>query len=320
MPAPQPDDPLVAARLQDRMRLRADWDMLRSQNPHLHAPQAAAMLGVPEAALTACRIGSGAIRLAPDPAALLAPATGWRRVLLAHGSAAGVSLAIGRLDSVAASGGRIRLEGAHVVTDIAAGAVAHAFWFIDQDAMHGRTRSLQLFDRAGRDVLKLLVLHRAAAAEAEAHLARFRLPDDLEAGPFDPEADTPPGPAAGAWAGPARLLPGAPGALLRRALEALPAFGEPVAIISFSATGAQTLRGRVAHVRQDAAMVHVHEQDIRMHLRPQAMQSAALFEGESGRAGLVFHAASGPALALSPVAHEEAFVAWAGGLLPAETA
>jgi putative heme degradation protein len=146
--------------------LLAAWRDLTAKHPHLHTPQAALMLGVPEAALIAARLGTGAIALQPDVGALLATASQWRRVLIAVRSAAGVWLGFDHIDGVETQDW-ISLQGRSVITaKVRASAVAHAFWFEDEDDMHGRTQSLQLFNDAGRDVAKVLILHKSAAQDA----------------------------------------------------------------------------------------------------------------------------------------------------------
>ena len=51
------------------------WRNLVRTHDHLHLPQIAIHLGVPEAALVAARIGTGAVRLVPDLVRVLEPIT-----------------------------------------------------------------------------------------------------------------------------------------------------------------------------------------------------------------------------------------------------
>jgi hypothetical protein len=65
--------------------LRLAWADLVAGNAHLHGPEVAQRLGVPEAAMLAARIGHGATELVPDLAALLRPCGQWGKLLLACG-------------------------------------------------------------------------------------------------------------------------------------------------------------------------------------------------------------------------------------------
>ncbi len=261
-------------RARQALQLRAAWEELKAAHHHLHSPQAAAMLGVPEGALTACRVGDGATRLAAEPFALLAPIRQWRRVLIAHSSAAGVNLLIGEIADIAQTGDCIRLTGAHIDTAFSAVSVADAFWFIEQDDAHGRTRSLQFFDAEGRDVLKVLIMHRTAATGAAAHFAPFTHPDQtpggeftgiLPADRFSPDRSV---------AGLAEPLAANPSELFAATITALPQAGEAVRFTTYGDSAQQTAIGCVSHVRRDERMVHIHEQDIRMHLRPGGVDGA----------------------------------------------
>jgi len=82
-------------RLLDPDLLRAAWDNLLASHTRIHPPEAARLLDIPEAALTACRIGSGAVRLRPALPELLQNIDSWGRVLCAFSNACGVHMPLG---------------------------------------------------------------------------------------------------------------------------------------------------------------------------------------------------------------------------------
>lgn len=69
---PHANSTLGAFFLSNPDALRVAWADLVAQHPHLHGPEVALRLGVPEAAMIAARIGHGAVELVPDLSAVLA--------------------------------------------------------------------------------------------------------------------------------------------------------------------------------------------------------------------------------------------------------
>lgn len=298
------DLPAPAQLLDDPRLLAEAWERLKASRHHLHAPEAARLLGVPEAALVASRLGQGALRLPADPALILASAHQWRRVLVALGSALGVHLSLDPVRLEGGAGATLRLVGPHLESAFDASRVAHVFWFVDVDDSHGRTRSLQMFDAAGEAVIKLFIFHKTAAAAAGKTFAA--LAAGIPQTPFQP----------GAAAGPARtVLPGAarPAPAVRQALPgpapeafrqlfaALDGSHGPLCVTLEASHAWQRHTGPITHARADAAMVHLHEQDLRAHLRIGAVTSAVAEMDASGVVcSLVFGAVDGSQLRLEP--------------------
>ena len=302
----------IAARLANPEALRQDWEHLRASRPHLHNPEAARILGVPEAALIASRLGSGAIRLPVDPLEILTPIAEWRRVLVAVHNALGVSLALGQIGDVRQVGDAIRLTGDHLHTEFSAASVANAFWFVEVDENHGRTRSLQFSDASGQDIAKVFLFHKTAAAAAE---RRFKaLAEQIEQAAFTPVGAPDPG---GLFT-PDRELPGVveqlptPGPQAFRAVfDRLGALKAEVCIETFALRASQRFRGRVTHARIDEVMVHLHEPDIRMHLRPNVLQGVQVRRLDGRPFAVEFTDAHGLSLRLSSPDNAQAFGEWA---------
>jgi putative heme degradation protein len=308
--APSPTE--ASLRLEDPNKLLGDWEALKATRHHLHNPEAARLLGVPEAALIASRLGSGAIRLPPDPFLILKGISKWHRVLVAVHNNLGVSLAIGKVEQVEQDGDAIRLTGAHLKTEFSASSVANAFWFIDVDEGHGRTRSLQFSDAAGDDIIKIFVFHKTAAAIAERGFKE--LAETIDQAPFvgakvelSPSVFSPTTHRVGALEPISTPAPQA----FETTFAALEKSTDEVVIETFAARASQRFTGRITHARIDPFMTHLHEQDIRMHLRPTALTSAAVLKEQGHITAFEFHDAYGLALRLSGNDQNQAFKNWA---------
>jgi putative heme iron utilization protein len=163
-------------------RLRADPDALvaarealLATGAHLHAPEIAARLGVPEAAVAAARVGREAIELASDLEAILAPLAEWSKVLVAMRSAFGVALCLGRFSPPSHQDGRLRLESPDHVATLASAAVDRVYLLEEHDAMHGHSLSLNAFDAEGEALLRVFLLSKEGRAQAQPHFERYRL-------------------------------------------------------------------------------------------------------------------------------------------------
>lgn len=275
------------ARLADPVRLKSDWETLLASRHHLHAPEAARLLDVPEAALVASRIGSGATRLVPDLKQVLAPVSEWGRVLCAFSNACGVHMPLGAVEASSANGA-LRLSGEHMDAEIDASAVKDAYLFIDSDESHGNTRSVQFFDEAGDSVMKVFIFHKTRFLESERHFERLAHADQSLTvnpglpgpGDFDAEAASttqdPDGqPLTGEVREEIASLLRAPGQI------ELELVGDHARV---------TWRGAISGARIDDAMFHLHEPDVRSHLRyapvtglAQARSGALVLSGDEGR-------------------------------------
>ncbi|MFZ4071772.1 MAG: ChuX/HutX family heme-like substrate-binding protein [Caulobacterales bacterium] len=259
----------TSSLLENPDALLAAWRDLMAKHHHLHNPQAAMILGVPEAALIAARVGDGAMALQPDVGALLATASQWRRVLIAVRSAAGVWLGFDHIDGFEARDW-ITLQGQSFITaKLRADAVAHAFWFEDEDDMHGRTQSLQLFDAAGRDVAKVLILHKSAAEEARARFQTLALPHQNRALTL-----TSPGAAA-------RPAPSQASHALFAFMRALDRFPDDLIFENGHADAAGTYRGPIESTSYDEMTAHAYAMSLKLHLRPMGVQTARIAADEA---------------------------------------
>lgn len=243
------------------------WRALLATGRHLHAPDIARELDVSEAALVAARIGQGAVRLSPSPAALLERLSECGRVLCAFSNASGVLMPLGHTSLQMDAGGLLTLSGDHMTASLDAGAVAEVFLFEDSDPNHGSSRSLQFFDEAGAPIVKVFIFHkgnfRAVSPHflALAHDDQSRVPrPESVASAFDPLN--------------ASLLADAqcdelsakdPQSLLEPFFAE--ADGVPVQIEAVARHALVLWRGCVTKPAFRGGMLHLHETDLRAHLR-----------------------------------------------------
>jgi hypothetical protein len=173
---PSPRDASPGAAF-DPSALRAAWTDLLSRSPHLHGPEAAARLGVPEADLLASRIGDGVEELAPDLPALLDGCDGWGKLLVAVRNGLGVALSIidGCRASAGADGVVLVADGVAVRADASAASVAVAYLFEDHDA-HGHTVSVNWFDARGDVVGRVFLMSKSGRERALPRLRRLASP------------------------------------------------------------------------------------------------------------------------------------------------
>lgn len=165
-----PDE--AAALLADPPRLHARWRALLAEHHHLHGPEAAALLGVPEAALLASATGRGNRPLAGALADILAPVAGWGRVLLAARNGLGVHLNVMAQAHIEAAASEIELRGEQHAARLSTSGIARIDLFEENDA-HGRTLSLNWFDAAGHAIGRLFLMSKEGRELAAPHLARF---------------------------------------------------------------------------------------------------------------------------------------------------
>lgn len=161
-----------AALLADPPRLYARWRALLAEHHHLHGPEAAALLRVPEAALLASATGRGNQPLAGALTDILAPVAGWGRVLLAARNALGVHLNVMAQACVEAAPGGLQLSGEQHEIRLATRGIARIDLFEENDA-HGRTLSLNWFDAAGHAIGRLFLMSKEGREVAVPHLAGF---------------------------------------------------------------------------------------------------------------------------------------------------
>ncbi len=161
-----------AALLADPPRLYARWRALLAEHHHLHGPEAAALLGVPEAALMASATGRGNRPLAGALTDILAPVAGWGRVLLAARNGLGVHLNVMAQANIEVAASEIELRGEQHEARLATSGIARVDLFEENDA-HGRTLSLNWFDAAGHAIGRLFLMSKEGREVAAPHLAGF---------------------------------------------------------------------------------------------------------------------------------------------------
>jgi|GEM_PF-5781348 len=156
-------DPVVLRS--DPQALMAAWAGLLQKHEHLHQPQAAAMLDVPEACLVAAQLGKAATRLEGDPAEILSAISGFGKLLIAVPHHAGVLIGIARPVRFSLDGKRFVLTDGFTTLSVAADSIDQMYTVIEHDGMHGRERHLQVFDAHGDGLFKLLVLYKRNEAD-----------------------------------------------------------------------------------------------------------------------------------------------------------
>lgn len=258
---------------EDEMGLSNDPDLLKErvkalieEHKHIHPPEIARMLSVPEASLVASAIGAGATRLVPDPAKVLAGITDWGSVLCVFGSECGSFMPLGHVDSIEFSDSTFHLKGGHLDAEIETASIVDAYLFVEQDDMHGKTRTLQFFDGVGDPVLKVYIFHKTKFKEALKEFEslvienqdRIFTPHDIAAPIFDPQHVS------------AQADPDTETLVEINSEELLTTFLEKDALFEIECLtrhARAVWTGSLRKIRIDEKMLHMHEEDIRAHLR-----------------------------------------------------
>ena len=251
-------------RLRDPDRLWSDWKILAGQHPHLHAPQAAALMDVPEAALVAARIGSGAVQLSADIASLLSPISGWGRVLWAGSNAAGVVMPLGHA-TIRRDMQCLTVSSNGFVGQIDPETVRYAYLFENHDDNHGHSKSLQFFDAAGAAILKVFIFHKTRFNTAKDHFLAFTSASQAQTfSPSCPETS-----AFDAERGSTRTDPDEASLTgdVRAVVAAELSHGGTVELEHISECARIVWTGQPVTPRFDDTMFHFHQADLRAHLR-----------------------------------------------------
>jgi hypothetical protein len=156
--------------------LRLAWAELVAGNAHLHGPEVAQRLGVPEAAMLAARIGHGATELVPDLAALLRPCGQWGKLLLAARNRLGVALMVMDDPQVTVDGDAVTLRTPQHLGQVGVQGAHRCFLFEERDH-HGHTLSLNWFDAEGHVIGRLFLMSKSGREVALPHLHTLVLPD-----------------------------------------------------------------------------------------------------------------------------------------------
>jgi hypothetical protein len=149
--------------------LLAQYRKLVDAHPHMHAPEAAARLGVSEAVLVAARVGHGALWLSTDLARLLGPLPQWGKVLIASRLRLGVVLSILYAQECVTDAESCLVTGPEHAIRIRREGIAGCVLLEDHDA-HGHTYSLNWFDAAGDAMGRVYLFSKGDRKAAIEHL------------------------------------------------------------------------------------------------------------------------------------------------------
>lgn len=248
------------------------WEELVRTQAHIHAPEVASRLGIAEAALVASRIGTGATRLSPDIRGILAPIDQCGRVLCAFSNECGVHMPLG-LVRTTVSNGRLFLTGDHMAAHVDMDAVKDAYLFVDQDESHGNTRSIQFFDAYGAPIVKIFIFHKAKFAAYQPYLDTFASPNQSREVSVSAEKSRG---SSGDGEGHRHSKPSGPEVAVcpKETFPELLNEGGQFEIGMISRHAVCRWHGQLSGIRTDDNMLHLHEADIRSHLRFAAMEAA----------------------------------------------
>jgi len=264
------------------------WRDLVRTHDHLHLPQIAVHLGVPEAALVAARIGTGAVRLVPDLARVLEPITEWRRVLVVCSTGLGVLMPMDFVKETGVSGVDLILEGDALHTRIDLASVTEVYLFEDRETGPGHSKTIQAFNGSGLPVLKISLFHKPSFRAAKAWTSTLA---------HECQSRT--------WK-PASPIPGRTDRVdidneqgqehfvlrLRESVAARQEFW----MEGYSPGAHVRWRGKLDGLRQDGPMVHLHQHSLRAHLNSARIVSAQASPADADTT--VYSGPDGPAVAI----------------------
>lgn len=250
--------------------LLARWHALKATHAHLHDPDAARLLGVPEAALFTARVGRGTTELTPDLPSILAPAEAWRRAFVVNRTAFGVAIHLLRAFQCRAAGTTLHIaaEEQSMVLDTAR---ARRCFYVDDDGEHGRVIGLAWFDATGTCLGKLLLRSKIGQDEARPHILQHALPDQVADNPFHAQetvtsaADLHHGADSPGWTSVE------PATAERSYIDLVLRYAEQGSggCLGFTGPGIHsTYTGVLTKTAQDLPWLHASSDDIKLHLRP----------------------------------------------------
>lgn len=155
--------------------LYASWQILRAEQPHLRARDAAALLSVSEAELTASRLTVDTVRLRPEWASLL-PALGELGQVMAltrNASCVHERKGVYREVTVAGNGQMGLVVSADIDLRLFLGGWASVF-AVEEPGPRGVLRSVQVFDQQGVAVHKVYLTEQSESAAWAPLVERFR--------------------------------------------------------------------------------------------------------------------------------------------------
>ncbi|MCZ4351203.1 hypothetical protein O4H61_01605 [Roseovarius aestuarii] len=247
----------------------AGWRALVATGAHVHLPQIAEHLKVPQAALLAARVGTGATRLQPDLAAVLRPIRDWHRVLLVASSELGVFMPMDHITNLTEDSTGLGLFGDTSSARIDPSLAHEVYIFEDNETGPGTSKSIQAFDGAGQSLLKVILFHKPS----------FRAALDWTAGFVHPDQSRKWRPATGGDAGGSSAIArnnkvaetggqggDMPPHAFAETLEHVRETGQQLEIRARSPGVDVTWRGQLTKLRLVGPMVHLHEATLRAHL------------------------------------------------------
>lgn len=294
--------------LQDAGALRQAWAELLEQHHHVHGPEAAQMLNVPEAAMVASRLGHGATQLDASLTALLCdaeqPVSQWGKVLVAVRNGLGVSLCVQTLTTAQSNAGVVHLFGdgfSAVLMNAGIGSV----YLLDNEDAHGHTVSLNWFDGAGDVIGRLFLMAKSGRELALPHLLRFAIPAPGDHAFWQPSEKRAPHPPSSTDSRSLTCV-GEGSRAAELTVKAVLACANGGAMrISMSGIGAsQHYRGQILKTSQAGGGVHASAGACKLHIQPKQTQSVFLsdwpLQGGKSLLGLRINDIGGGALDLVP--------------------
>lgn len=279
-------------------RLREAWAELRSRDPHLHGPEAAARLGVPEAALLASRIGHGALAVRLDLHAMLAPCGGWGKVLVAGRNRLGVALLVMDDPQFRPEADRVKLSTEQHGATLATAGIARCYLFEERDH-HGHTFSLNWFDGRGDVIGRVFLLSKSGRERAIPHLQSCAL--DEQDPRWQPDETRAPVMVSEGAAAPARTLAAGDAAIGVAEAAVLGCESAGPMIVVMQGPGIVVrYDGPLGKSMRTPGAVHASDAGCKLHLRMSAVAKLALGADGAGRPMVWIHDADGGALALAP--------------------
>ena len=301
------------ALLADPSEIRRAWMDLRSRHAHVHGPQAAQMLGVPEAALIASCVGRGAVALGGHLGDLLAEAGRWGKLLVAVRNGLGVGLFIVDDAQVLLEGDRVELRSSthELLLDA---AERQAFYLFEDHDAHGRTYSINGFDGQGDVVARVFLMSKSGRELAQPWLQGFARAEQS--------------PRWQGWAqacGLSRLDeplvvqqthgdPASAAALTQRCIRAVGALGRQSVDVVFEGRGAAA-RATASGLKgsETAGAVHVTHAGYKLHLSLGSLARAEHVQHRDGRLGLRVVDKDGGRLSLLCSGDPSQVLAWLRG-------
>lgn len=259
--------------------LKQRWQALRESQSGLRIRDAAAQLGVSEAALLETRIDEGVRRLAVRIDALCAALPHLDTVMSLIRNESAVHEKDVAFPAGVTSDGAIHFAGEGFDLTLIPSMVAHAFYVEDANPK-GALRSIQLFDAAGGALWKIYARDKADHAAFERLLAELAWPEDVQPISFSRPA------AASADAAPA----GNP-VDLQAVLEAAAAEAIPVMLEVANHAVRQSHRGPLVRIVRMGPWLNVLDPGFDWHLNENPLSGGSIELG--GKPNLVLHLASG---------------------------